>query len=81
MSERQPGTGDRVRFWPNPRFPDRFVEGVVQRWRGNSGGGRVGWPDVKGDDGFERSVRPSKCELIEDAAQLADRLKKEAGLP
>jgi len=63
--------GTRVRFSPNPRQKDRVIEGVVVRHRWDVGNGqhhgwrRSGWLDVRGDDGFERSVRPSLCEVVE----------------
>lgn len=67
--------GSRVRFAPNPRFPDRLVEAEVIRsrpdprrvgagpWRSPRPGDQ-GWLDTRDDAGFERSVRPYRCEVV-----------------
>lgn len=57
--------GQRVRFQPDRTARGRVMEGTISRWRPDSRrGGKVGWYDVMGDDGFERSVRPSGVESI-----------------
>ena len=68
--------GARVRFAPNPRFPDRLVEAEVIGRRSSpnrlpslrstqfSRGGREGWLETRDDAGFIRSVRPSRCVII-----------------
>lgn len=66
-----PPIGRTVRFAPNPRWPDRVVEARVVRHRGDrhiDGARRLesrgGWLDTVDADGFERSVRPSRCTLL-----------------
>jgi hypothetical protein len=59
----------RVRFAPNPRWPMRTVEARVQahradpRHRDPKARGE-GWLDTVDDAGTERSVRPSRCEIV-----------------
>lgn len=67
--------GKRVRFAPNPRLPEMKIEAEVRKWRtGPRFGGMhaidhrykpQGWLDTVDDEGFERSVRPSRCEIVD----------------
>lgn len=63
--------GDRVRFAPNPRWPDDKLEARVVRFRKDArvaGAPRrrshAGWIDTVDDTGEERSVRPSRCQRV-----------------
>lgn len=65
--------GARVRFAPNPRFPLKLVEAEVifRRMdprtitsRSNIASPNGGWLDTRDEAGVERSVRPSRCEVI-----------------
>lgn len=73
-----PGVGDLVRFAPNPRIPTKMVEARVVRQRTDprlpslrsteaSRSGRMGWLDTIDEAGTERSVRPSRCTIVEKA--------------
>lgn len=70
MAKIYPAPGDRVRFAPNPRYPEKKIEARVERWRfdprrpGQRESARAGWLDTVDDDGKMRSVRPSKCEIL-----------------
>jgi hypothetical protein len=64
--------GDRVRFAPNPRWPDRKIEARIVRFRDSRhfqdarcAHSTLGWIDTVDDADFERSVRPSRCELVQ----------------
>lgn len=68
--------GKTVRFAPNPRFPNDLVDARVVRHRPDarmtsarsSEFNRcvgMGWLDTIDEDGFERSVRPSRCEIVD----------------
>jgi len=63
-----PKIGDRVRFAPNPRYPDRKIEANVVRFRRRAysrlGSVTLGWAETVDDDGVERSVAPTRCEVI-----------------
>ena len=55
--------GDKIEFAPNPRYPTARLRGEILRFRKDRGG-PAGWIDAAGEDGAERSVRPSRCRLI-----------------
>lgn len=68
-----PLIGKRVRFAPNPRWPMRKIEAVVESVRmdprsitsrGNVANANSGWLDTVDDAGTRRSVRPSRCEVV-----------------
>lgn len=64
MSHPRERIGERVRFeFPTPACGRVGFEGQVLRWRRDRGG-KVGWFDVKCDDGIERSVRPTRAETV-----------------
>jgi hypothetical protein len=63
--------GDRIRFAPNPRWPDLQVEARVVRFRKDihvidtpRRRSHQGWIDTVDDAGTERSVRPSRCQRV-----------------
>lgn len=61
--------GKRVRFAPNPRWPMRKIEAEARAHRidprhGDAAKRGEGWIDTVDDAGIERSVRPSRCEIV-----------------
>jgi hypothetical protein len=77
MSDPRPPIGARVRFAPNPRWPDRTVDAEVIRHRRDSHfqharrtNSALGWLDTVDADGVERSVRPSRATVIQESAHV-----------